>query len=211
MWKRIGMTFVAAGFWGGLLSTAQGLSRPLTAAEQATAQSKVAPGAIPEYAGDLRLEAKQEFAVAGPGGASLWVVPVKYLAKSGKEGEGSSQRCGLVTLHAAGAPDFLETYGSNLFPEMQCGGVTALGFMSGAPGVPPRLLLVLLASGPPRLGVPPDTFHDVRVLDWDSTGGHYSPNKAIEDRLGREKRPTDTIAEIKQRIRGYGGGVANAQ
>ncbi len=187
--------------------SAQSLSKPLTANEQAVAQGKITPGTIPEYAGDLRLETKQEFAVAGPGGGPLWIVPVKYL---GKNAEGAWQRCGLVTLRAAGALGFLETYGSNLFPEMQCGGVTALGFMATAQGTPPRLLLVLLASGPPRLGVPPDTFHDVRVLDWDGGSGRYAPNKGLEDKLGQEKRPTETIAEIKQRIRRYEGGAAKA-
>ncbi len=188
--------------------SAQGLPKPLTPNEQMIAQREITPGTIPEYAGDLRLETKQEFAVAGPGGGPLWVVPVKYL---GKNAEGHSQRCGLVTLRAAGAPGFLETYGSNLFPEMQCGGVTALGFMATTQGMPPRLLLVLLASGPPRLGLPPDTFHDVRVLDWDGGSGRYAPNRALEGRLGHEKRPTETIAEIKQRIRGYEGGSAKAQ
>ena len=195
----------------GIQCWAQSLSKPLTTAEQAAAQREITPGIIPDYAGDLRLETKQEFALAGQHGTPVWIVPVKYVAKGGKDGDGASQRCGLVTLHTAGAPAFLETYGSNLFPEMQCGGVTALGLMPEAQGVPPRLLLVLLASGPPRLGVPPDTFHDVRVLDWDGGSGRYAFNKGLEEKLGQEKRPTETIAEIKQRIRGYEGGTGKAQ
>ena len=75
--------------------------------------------------------------------------------------------------------------------------------MAAGQSVPPRVLLRVGASLLVSMGNTERT-NTMLVLDWDAGRQMYAVNKAISDRLAKEKRPTSTIAEARRVVQSYG-------
>ncbi len=180
---------------------AQAPSRLLTPTELTVAKGKLMPSAIPAYAGDLEIEQKQSFALP-VGAMTMWILPVTY---QGKSQEGTRQRCGIFTLASDGKTSFVETFGPDLWP-WECDGVRSLGFMQSGAARPPRILVQYEAAALISVG---DTqiAKSIFVFDWDGAAGRYAVNKAMEDKLGKEKRSIKTIPEAKRVIQSYDTGT----
>lgn len=176
---------------------AQVKARLLSKDESAALEGRLSPSLVPEIAGALRAEAAQEFLVEPAGGQSFRLAPVHYPWRD-QGSNAVTDKCGVFIEYAGNEMQFLPTIGMGWLNVFKCRGLAAVGFVAGAAGMPPRILLLYTAD------TPQDIDNEPAVLDWSSSARRYIWNEKISLRLAEDGK-ANSIAEMKVALKRYAG------
>ena len=181
----------AASFFVGIAS-AQTTPHLLTQSEFDTAQRQLQPKQIPGLSGALQPDARQSFVIPGKASHVVRMIPVKYDSLTPATGN-TNYRCGIFFAADTAAPVFVPTIGYDFTEVLECGSLTAVGFMPVLGEEFPRLLLVYNAGSINGYGAAPV------VLDFSAAKRTYVPNEALSERT-YNRGGAITIARMKQNL-----------
>ncbi len=173
--------------------TGQTVPRFLTPPEFDAGQHQLQPKLIPGLSGNAQPDPKQAFLIPGKGTHTLRMIPVKYDSLTPATGN-TNYRCGIFFAPENGPSVFVPTVGYDFTEVLECGSLTAVGFMNVTGEELPRLLLVYNAGGINGYGPAPV------ILDYSAAKSMYVPNEKLSTRTYNRGGPI-TIAHMKQSLR----------
>lgn len=174
-------------------ATSQTVPRLLTPPEFETEQHQLQPKLIPGLSGAAQPDPKQAFLIPGKAGHAFRMIPVKYNSLTPATGN-TNYRCGIFFAPESGPSVFVPTVGYDFTEVLECGSLTAVGFMNITGEEFPRLLLVYNAGTINGYGPAPV------ILDYSVARSMYVPNEKLSTRTYNRGGPI-TIARMKQSLR----------
>jgi hypothetical protein len=178
-------------------ASAQVKTRPLTQEEFNHALSVLSGTHIQGIESAPRVEREQAFAVEGAGVAGFQMLPAVYTWNDAATPGLKIDRCGVYLLHQSGEDQFVPSVDSS----WKCGGLEAVGFLSGKASKPPRILLLY------RIVLATNEEEYPSVLDWDVAAKKYAWNETLSSRMA-ERGTVTSIAAMKRLLKSYEGASA---
>ena len=175
-----------------LRAWAQDRARLRTAQEFKSVHSKLVPALVPLLRSPLEPDSRQAFLIPGQDGHTLRMIPVKYDSLTEATGN-TNYRCGIFFAPESGPVVFVPKLGYDFTEVLECGSLSAVGFMNVSGEVYPRLLLVYDAGTINGYGPAPV------ILEYSATKGDYVPNEKLSTRTFNRGGPI-TIARMKKSL-----------